>query len=63
MTQEQMKQLQPGDIVKHAGSMERFMVTANYGVRATAVRTVDITNPDEWELIREGHSGDRQTVQ
>jgi hypothetical protein len=27
-----------------------YVVTANYGTRLTAVRSVDITNPNEWEV-------------
>lgn len=42
--------LQPGDIVRHAESGESYMVTSNYGERVTAVRTVDLTNPHEWQL-------------
>jgi hypothetical protein len=26
-------------------------VTGNYGDRVTAVRTVEMTNPDEWDLV------------
>jgi spermidine/putrescine-binding protein len=29
-----------------------YIVTANYGDRVTAVDTVDITNPEEWEILR-----------
>ena len=51
--------LNTGDIVKHKLSGDTFedwkknsyVVTANYGGRITAVRTVDITNPGEWDLI------------
>jgi len=28
-----------------------FTVTGNYGSRATATATVDITNPSEWEIV------------
>jgi hypothetical protein len=51
MTQDQLKALRPGDIVQGKASMEIFVVTANYGDRVTAVKTVDITNPAEWNLV------------
>jgi len=51
MTPEQMKNLEPGDIVRGKLSGYGYIVTANYGERVTAVRTVDITNPDEWDII------------
>lgn len=43
-----LSQLQRGDIVRHRSSGDSMVVTANYGNRVTAVRTVDITNPTEW---------------
>lgn len=51
MTHEEMKALQPGDIVSNQDWGDRFIVTANYGDRVTAVRTADLTNPDEWNLV------------
>ena len=45
-------QLQPGDIVRHKLHVHSFVVSANYGDRATAVQTVDITNCCEWEVLR-----------
>lgn len=49
---EDIKELQPGDVVKGQISQVSFMVTANYGDHVTAVRTVDITNPSEWVVLR-----------
>jgi hypothetical protein len=51
MTYDEMRQLQPGDIVRGKGSSQSYVVTANYGSRVTAVRTVDLTNPSEWDLV------------
>lgn len=51
MTTEEMKHLERGDIVKHALDSRTFIVTGNYGGRVTAVATVDITNPPEWEVV------------
>lgn len=48
MTEAEMAALQPGDVVTgHLGL--GFIVTANYGDRVIAVRTVDLTNPREWQ--------------
>lgn len=49
MTNEEMGNLQRGDMVKHAsfGSVV-YVVTGNYGGRITAVRSVDLMNPQEW---------------
>ena len=40
-----------GDIVRHASGGPSLIVTQAFGDRATALRTVDITNPVEWELV------------
>ena len=50
MTKGEMYSLRTGDIVIGEFSGLAYVVTANYGNRVTAVRTVDITNPDEWLL-------------
>ena len=54
MTKGEFKDLREGDIVQGKASGEGYIVTGNYGDRVTAVRTVDITQPDEWELIAHG---------
>jgi hypothetical protein len=53
MKEEQFKNLQRGDIVKHVlnSKGDSIVIMANYGGRVTAVRTYDLTNPDEWELV------------
>lgn len=56
MTKQQMDKLQPGDIVRGKSSRQAYVVTANYGDHVTAVQTADLTNPDEWELIRSAGS-------
>jgi hypothetical protein len=43
--------LQRGDIIRHISDGESLIVAANYGGRVTAVRTYDVTNPPEWELV------------
>lgn len=48
-----LKELQPGDQVRHFGNPRNFYsVTMNYGTRVTAVRSVDLTNPAEWMVLR-----------
>ena len=51
MTPEQMQKLERGDIVRHKAADRGYVVMSNYGNRVTAVDTVDITNPEEWELV------------
>lgn len=50
MTRQQFKHLREGDIVQASG--QAYIVTGNYGGHVTAVRTVDITQPDERLLIQ-----------
>lgn len=51
MTPEQFRNLKPGDLVRHATNPVPYVVHANYGGRATALRHEDLTNPIEWLLI------------
>ncbi len=54
MNKEQFKQLKAGDPVSHkADRSQGYIVHCNYGNRVTAVKTVDITNPAEWDLVAE----------
>jgi hypothetical protein len=52
MTKDELKNLRYGDLVRSKASGASYIVTANYGGRVTAVRTADLTNPDEWELVQ-----------
>jgi hypothetical protein len=54
MNKKEFYELKPGDMVKNVGSDDDrvFVVTANYGGRVTAVASVDLTNPPEWELVK-----------
>jgi hypothetical protein len=46
------KTISEGMIIRNAGfPMHSYVLTGNYGSRATAVRTVDITNPSEWQVL------------
>lgn len=49
---ENVMQLKTGDIIRSRLTGEGYVVTGQYGDRATAVRTVDVTNPDEWLVMR-----------
>jgi len=42
-----MEQFQPGTSIKNNYTELSYVVSVNYRNRATAVRTVDITNPSE----------------
>ena len=43
--------LKKGDIIRHKMTYQSFVVTTNYGKRATAVSTVDVTNSGEWSVV------------
>lgn len=51
MTREDFQDLRPGDVVRGKAFSQVYIVTANYGDRVTAVRTADLTNPPEWDLV------------
>lgn len=51
MKKETFKELQTGDVVRHKSSNTNYVIMEDFGDRKTAVRTVDLTNPDEWELV------------
>ena len=51
MTRENFLSLSRGDIIKHKANPKTYVVDANHGQYITAVTTVDVTNPSEWELI------------
>lgn len=53
MTPKQHKSLRPGDLIRHKSGNESYVVTANDGTRVTAVRTVDVTNPAEWDRCQD----------
>jgi hypothetical protein len=49
--------LKEGDIVRGVvhdtlPGGEPYIITANYGAHAVAVRTLEVTNPIEWEVLR-----------
>lgn len=44
--------LKRGDIIRNKGSKNSYVVASNYGNRATAVNTVDVTNKIEWKVLK-----------
>lgn len=51
MTITQFNTLKEGDIVRSKQSHTAYIVTGTYEGRVTAVRSVDLTNPNEWDLV------------
>jgi hypothetical protein len=51
MTPERFRRLRAGDQVQPVTGGEVYLVTAHYGTRVTAVRTIDLTNPQEWACL------------
>lgn len=51
MTPEQLKKLEPGDIIRHVEDNHSVIVTGNYGKYAIAVSTLHVVNPEEWHLV------------
>lgn len=47
-----LKNLQAGDTVQSRTYGLSYIVVANYGNHVTAIRTADITNPDEWVFVQ-----------
>jgi hypothetical protein len=51
MTRDELNRLQPGDIIQSA-SGDGYIVAVNDGQMITATRTLEISNPDEWTLVK-----------
>lgn len=52
-------ELKVGSLISQKTSKDAvYVITAVYGDRATAVRTVDITNPQEWEIRKKDYPYD-----
>jgi len=52
MNAEEMRRLDVGDVIEGRSTGRIYVVTGNYGTRVTAAETVDVTNPNEWKLLR-----------
>lgn len=58
MTKDELANLDVGDLVKHFRSQDVYVVTGNYGGRVTMVRSADMTNPAEWQVVRKNELSD-----
>jgi hypothetical protein len=52
------EKLDIGDIIRHKNSSDGYVVTGHYGETKIVTRTLTVTNPDEWDLIRKGNPVD-----
>ena len=52
MTNEEFENLREGDIVQNQGTGQAYTVIMRYADRVMAMRTVDITNLSEWEIVQ-----------
>lgn len=52
VTEIEMRSLQAGDIVRGKTYGQAYIVTGNYGDHVTAVRSIEISNPIEWDIVR-----------
>jgi len=52
MTDKEYLDLKEGDIVRGKISGLSFVVTGNYSLHVTAIRSVSITSPEDWELVK-----------
>lgn len=48
-----LTELKPGDTVRHVSGGGSLIVIATDGASAVAVRAANVTNPYEWEVLRE----------
>ncbi len=53
---EMLSDLKVGDTVIGKSFARPYIVTAHYGDRVTAVMSIDITNPNEWTVMRDAKS-------
>lgn len=44
--------LKEGDIIRHVVTGDAYVVVLVTDHGAIAVRTLDVTNPEEWELVK-----------
>ena len=48
MSADDLRDIQPGTVIRHKHGADALVITANYGKYAIAVRTQTVSNPDEW---------------
>lgn len=54
MTKEEMEALKVGDIIRSIYNRIPYVVTGNYSGHVTAVNSVNMVRPPEWEVIKKG---------
>jgi hypothetical protein len=54
MNKNEFQKLQPGQIIQHKKDHKwAFVVHQNFGERLTAVRTIEVRDPENWEIVTE----------
>ena len=54
MKKNEFERLQPGQTIQHKRNNEwAFIVQQNFGDRLTAVRTIEVRDPENWEVVTE----------
>jgi hypothetical protein len=57
MTKKEFENLKPGTLIQSKEDNKwAFIVQQNFGDRVTATRTIEIRDPDDWELINPENS-------
>lgn len=52
MTKTEFERLQPGQIIQHKKDNKWvFIVHQNFGERLTAVRTIEVRDPENWDMV------------
>ena len=51
MTDKKFSELEAGNVVRHKDSGNGYIVTGNYGIMVSVVRTINIVNPKEWIVV------------
>jgi hypothetical protein len=51
-----LRQLQRGNIVRNRGTGQSYVVDSTGGDRVTAVTSIELTSPDEWEVVQQESS-------
>ena len=60
MTQRDLETLEEGDVVRgKLSGQEYIIVRATYKKKAIGIRAVEVSSPDEWELISKGVSPEK----
>lgn len=50
MTHDELADVREGDVIRHVGNGNAYVVI-HASDRKIAVRTVEVSNPDEWTLV------------